>query len=74
MTQWNGSGYESELTLTDDEVLTLIRSTQIKIDEQSPDLVPAMIVWRKLQQRAEDILNAERAERYSKKGKANGIQ
>ncbi len=65
MSAWDGSGHRpAGLTLDDEEVLALVSSVAVTIDTTHPEqLVPAMVVWRRIQQRAEDILNEQRASR-----------
>lgn len=67
MTEWKGLGYKplepATFELRDDEVLTLIRVGTINLPAGSPDQVSAMRVWQRLQRRAEDILNEQRASR-----------
>lgn len=61
---WDGNGRTpAGLTLTDSEVLVLMRAGTISIPAGSPDQLPALRVWQRLQRRAEDILNEQRATR-----------
>lgn len=58
---FDGNGPRLSFGLDDGEVLALVRAGTITLDSNSPQLVAAVTVWRKLQMRAEDILNEQRA-------------
>jgi len=63
-TAWTGNGPTPDFTLTDDEVLALIASTEVTqraLDR--PTLLAALSARQRMEARAEDILNEQRAAR-----------
>ncbi len=63
MNAWTGNGPTPPFTLTDDEVLALMRTVTPDSTLDPNYLVSGLTVWRKLEARAEDILNEQRAAR-----------
>lgn len=64
MAEWTGNGPTPPFTLTDDEVLALIASTEItKRALDQPTLLTALSARQRMEARAEDILNEQRAAR-----------
>ena len=48
-------------TLDDDEVLNLVRFAEINLEAHEAGFLPTLTIWKRLQARAEDILNEQRA-------------
>lgn len=63
MTARTGNGATSAFTLTDDEVLALVRNVAHMSTTPGDTFPTAMAAWKRLQARAEDILNDQRASR-----------
>lgn len=64
MNAWDGNGPSLGFTLSDDDVLALVRNTCI--DSTPADTyMPAIRAYQHLQNRAEEILNEQRANRQN---------
>lgn len=64
MTSWDGNGPTPPFSLTDDEVRALVRNIAYMSTTPADTFGDAMRAYQKLQARAEEIINAERARRH----------